>query len=306
MRWEKLGRVYAPRGESAWAQAHAFLPTARSLGDGRVRVYAAFRDAGQVGRVGFVDVDERDPTRVLRVSGRPALDVGEPGTFDDSGVSPVSLVEHEGRLLLYYIGWQLGVKVRYALLMGLAESTDGGETFRRTSRVPVLERSDPELFVRSAGFVLKDAGRWRMWYVAGDRWVEVAGKQVPTYNVRHLESDDPARWGASGRVCVELAPGGDEYGFGRPFVVKDGGGRFRMWYSVRTVSRGYRIGYAESDDGLGWERRDAEAGIDVSASGWDSEMVCFACVLPTRHGTYMFYNGNGYGETGFGVAALRA
>jgi hypothetical protein len=251
-----------------------------------------------------VDVDARDPTKVLRVSERPALDIGEPGTFDDSGVSPVSLVEHGGRLLLYYIGWQLGVKVRYTLLMGLAESTDGGETFRRVSRVPVLERSDGELFVRSAGFVLKDGGRFRMWYVAGDRWVEVAGKQVPTYNVRHLASDDPARWGAAGRVCVELAPGGDEYGFGRPFVMRDGDA-FKMWYSVRTVSKGYRIGYAESADGLAWERRDGEAGIDVSAEGWDSEMVCFACVQPTPHGTYMFYNGNGYGETGFGVAVLK-
>jgi hypothetical protein len=305
VRWEKLGRVYAPAGEHTWAQAHAFIPTSLVLDDERVRVYAAFRDGGQVGRVGFVDVDARDPTKVLRVSERPALDIGEPGTFDDSGVSPVSIVEHDGRLLLYYIGWQLGVKVRYALLMGLAESTDGGETFRRTSRVPVLERSDGELFVRSAGFVLKDAGGWRMWYVAGDRWVEVAGKQVPTYNVRHLASVEPARWGASGQVCVELAPGGDEYGFGRPFVLKDEGGAFKMWYSVRTVSKGYRIGYAESADGLAWERKDTDAGIDVSAEGWDSEMVCFACVQPTRHGTYMFYNGNGYGETGFGVAVLR-
>ena len=173
MRWEKLGHVYAPRGERAWAGAHAFLPTSLMLGDERIRVYSAVRDRANVGRVGFVEVDARDPTKVLRVSERPALDAGGPGTFDDSGVSPVSLVEHGGRLLLYYIGWQLGVKVRYTLLMGLAESVDGGETFRRVSRVPVLERSDTELFVRSAGFVLRDGGRWRMWYVAGDRWVEV-------------------------------------------------------------------------------------------------------------------------------------
>ena len=303
MRWEKLGRVYAPRGERAWARAHAFLPTSLMLDDERVRVYAAFRDDAQVGRVGFVDVDARDPVRVLRVSERPALDIGEAGTFDDSGVSPVSLVEHEGRLLLYYIGWQLGVKVRYTLLMGLAESADGGETFRRASRVPVLERSDGELFVRSAGFVLKDAGGFRMWYVAGDRWVEVAGKQVPTYNVRHLESDDMLNWGKSGRVCLDLAPGGDEYGFGRPFVVREGG-LYKLWYSVRTVSRGYRIGYAESPDGLDWERRDAEAGIDVSPEGWDSEMVCYSCVQPTKYGTYMFYNGNNYGGSGFGAAVL--
>ena len=188
-------------------------------------------------------------------------------------------------------------------MTGLAVSDDGGETFRRCTRVPVLERGDGELFVRSAAFVLPEGGRWRAWYVAGDAWVEVGGKQVPTYNLRHLESDDMLNWGKTGRVCLDLAPGGDEYGFGRPFVVREGG-LYKLWYSVRTVGRGYRIGYAESGDGLGWERKDAEAGIDVSAEGWDSEMVCYSCVQPTKYGTYMFYNGNNYGGSGFGAAAL--
>jgi hypothetical protein len=303
VRWEKLGLVYAPAGEQEWAQAHAFLPTSLMLGEDRVRVYYAVRDRDEVGRVGFVEVDARDPTKILRVSERPAFDIGEPGTFDDSGVSPVSLVEHGGRLFLYYIGWQLGVKVRYHLLTGVAVSDDGGETFRRCSRVPAFERGDTELFVRSAAFVLPESGRWRAWYVAGDSWVEVGGKQVPTYNLRHLESDDMLNWDKSGRVCLDLAPGGDEYGFGRPFVVREGG-LYKLWYSVRTRRLGYHIGYAESADGLRWERKDAEAGIGVSAEGWDSEMVCYSCVQPTKYGTYMFYNGNNYGGSGFGVAAL--
>jgi hypothetical protein len=78
-----------------------------------------------------------------------------------------------------------------------------------------------------------------------------------------------------------------------------------MWYSIRTRSKGYRLGYAESADGRSWTRKDDEAGLDVSESGWDSEMICFACVQPTPYGTYMFYNGNNYGETGFGVARWR-
>jgi hypothetical protein len=93
----------------------------------------------------------------------------------------------------------------------------------------------------------------------------------------------------------------DEFGFGRPFVL-DTGGLLRMWYSVRTFSKGYRIGYAESADGLHWDRQDERAGIDVSADGWDSQMICFPCIQTTSHGTYLFYNGNDYGETGFGVA----
>lgn len=304
MRWRKLGRVYCPAGEAEWAQTHAFIPTPRLLDRERIRVYAAFLDRGRVGRVGFVELDARDPRRVLRVSERPALDVGEPGAFDDNGVNPLCVVDDgAGRLRMYYVGWQLGVKVPYYLLVGMAVSDDGGETFTRPSRVPALERSDEGLFVRSASCVMRDGGRWKMWYVAGDRWIEVRGRRVPTYEMRYLESEDGAAWGPRGEVCMELAGGGDEFGFGRPFVLKEGG-RFRMWYSIRTVSKRYRIGYADSDDGRAWRRRDDEAGIDVSPDGWDSEMICCSAVLPTAHGTYMFYNGNNHGETGFGAAVL--
>ena len=300
MTWRKLGLVYRPEGEYEWARSHGSVPTSMMLDDDRIRVYVSFLDRDTIGRIGFVDVDARDPLRVLGVSERPVLDLGAAGTFDDSGVMPVSIVRDEGKVFLYYIGWQRGTRVRYYLFVGLAVSEDGGDTFRRCSQVPVLDRSDGELFVRTAAHVRRDEGRWRMWYVAGDKWIDVKGKQVPTYNMRYLESPDKAVWGKEGRVCLDLE-GDDEYGFGRPFVVREGS-RLRMWYSIRTVSKGYRLGYAESTDGLQWERRDDEFGLGVSATGWDSEMVCYGCLQDTKHGTYLFYNGNNFGETGFGVA----
>ena len=64
------------------------------------------------------------------------------------------------------------------------------------------------------------------------------------------------------------------------------------------------IGFASSQDGRSWVRNDALAGIDVSAEGWDSEMVCYPSVFEHRRYLYMLYNGNGYGETGFGLAVL--
>jgi hypothetical protein len=77
-----------------------------------------------------------------------------------------------------------------------------------------------------------------------------------------------------------------------------------MFYSSRTRSKGYRIGYAESVDGENWTRRDEEIGIDVSEDGWDSQMLAYACVVRHKEKVYMFYNGNNYGETGFGYAEL--
>ena len=77
---------------------------------------------------------------------------------------------------------------------------------------------------------------------------------------------------------------------------------YRMWYSYR--GQNYRIGYAESKDGLRWVRKDKEVGIDLSKDGWDSEMIEYAYVF--QHGKHkiMLYNGNGYGLTGIGYAVL--
>ena len=97
MNWEKLGLVYCAGGKQAWAQSHAFVPTAMMLDEEHVRVYAAFLDRERVGRLGFVDLDARNPLRVLRVADRPVLDIGVAGTFDENGLTPMCIVENEGR-----------------------------------------------------------------------------------------------------------------------------------------------------------------------------------------------------------------
>jgi hypothetical protein len=303
MQWRKLGRVFKPDGAAAWMASHAYLPTPHALDEETLRVYVAFLDSDRIGRVGFVDVDAADPLRVLRVSARPALDVGAEGTFEAHGVTPSTVVADGATLRLYYFGWQRTSDVPYLLFAGLAMSDDGGETFTRVSEAPILPPVEGERVCRSAPSVVRLPGYWRAWYVAGDAWTDVDGRLLPTYEIRTVSSPDGLRWDGSGRTDIARAGDDDEFGIGRPFVSAGDEG-FRMWYSVRSRSRSYRIGFASSSDGAAWTRRDDEAGIDVSASGWDSEMVCFGAVHQTGHGTYLFYNGNRYGETGFGVAEL--
>ena len=302
MKWRKRGLIYAPSGRVAWARRYAFPPTPYQVNDDILRVYVAFCDEGTVGRVGFVEVDAHDPSVVVRVSETPVLDIGTPGAFDENGVVPTSIVTRGDELYLYYVGYQLGYKVRYFQFQGLAISTDGGVSFRRSSAVPIIDRSDDELLNRTSAFVMQDEGRFRMWYVAGSDWTTVGGKSLPRYNLRYLESADGRTWGKLGRVSLDFQ-NADEHAFGRPWVLKDAT-RHRMFYSIRTKSKGYRLGYAESRDGLEWQRKDDLVGIDVSEEGWDSEMIAYSSVW--RHGdkVYLFYNGNGCGATGFGFAEL--
>lgn len=302
MKWRKRGRVYCPDGSRPWAVRYAFPPTPYVPEPGVLRLYMAFCDESTVGRIGFVDVDPDDPGRILRVSEEPVLDIGVPGAFDENGLLPTSIVAVGDELYLYYVGYQLGHKVRYFQFQGLAVSRDGGLTFERAQRTPVLERSDAELLNRTSAFCLRENGVFRLWYVGGSEWTVVDGKPLPVYDLRYLESPDGVTWGPEGRVCLGFASD-DEHAFGRPWVVRDPDA-YRMFYSVRSRSKGYRIGYAESPDGIAWTRKDGEAGIDVSPEGWDSEMVAYASLF--RHGerTYLFYNGNQCGRTGFGWAEL--
>ena len=300
MRWRKLGRVYVPPGDQPWARQYAHLPTPVIRDERTIRVYFAGLDAEKYGRIGFVDVAADDPMRVFRVSPEPVLDLGEPGTFDDSGVNPSCLVRDGDRWRMYYIGWQRSRRVPYLLFAGLAESADG-EQFERVSRAPILDRTNEEPFLRSATSVLPADGGYRTWYVSATGWTTVNGEPYPRYVVRTTESTDGLKWSAGGPVCIDL--GGDEFGIGRPWVVRDRD-RFRMWYSIRSHSRPYRIGYAESADGIRWDRRDEQVGITASDTGWDSEMICYAAVIDVNGRRLMFHNGNSHGATGFGVAVL--
>ncbi len=85
-----------------------------------------------------------------------------------------------------------------------------------------------------------------------------------------------------------------------------------MWYAYRKKGNyrldkelSYRIGHAVSDDGKQWIRRDELAGIDVSTKGWDSEMITYPNIVNYKGEKFMFYNGNGFGRTGFGYAILQ-
>lgn len=300
MRWRKLGLVYAPQGDKTWARSHAMLPTCLPLGPDRLRIYYAATDEKTVGRIGYVEVDPKRPTKILFNTPEPIFDIGEPGCFDDNGVCPSCLIEQAGVLRFFYVGFQLQTKIPYTMFTGLANGEAGGVTFHRASKVPILDRRKNEPFFRTAAHIVRDGHGWRSWYIGGGGWVEFKGVKKPSYELRHARSMDGVCWTADGDLCLTPNIAAGEIGFGRPFVLYEDG-IWKMIYSIRTET-GYKLGYAISNDGIQWERRDDEVGIGVSETGWDSQMVCYGAVQDTAYGRLLFYNGNQYGKSGFGVA----
>lgn len=296
MRWRKIGLLFAADGQFPWMASHATNPTAQDLGGGRLRVYFSSRDRDRRSRVASAVFELSPSPRLLDLGPSPLVEPGPAGAFDDSGCSMGCVAASGDRLLLYYVGWNLGVTVPWRNSIGLAVSTDGGITFAKASPAPALDRGPHDPFSLSYPWVLRDRGLWRMWYGSNLRWG--ANERDMDHVIKYAESDDGAAWRRDGRVAIPLS-GPGEYAIARPCVLPAGGG-YRMWFAHRGER--YRIGCAGSADGLTWKRDPDPPVPQASASGWDSEMVTYPCVFDLGGARYMLYNGNGYGRTGFGLA----
>jgi hypothetical protein len=296
MKWTKLGLVFATNNNHPWMLTHAANPVGEHLHDDVFRLYFSCRDAQSRSHIAYADVDIKPPFRVLKVAEQPLLAPGEVGTFDDSGVSLSCLKKIKGKLCLYYVGWNLGVTVPWRNSIGLAIHNSVTGTFERYSRAPLLDRNDADPFSISYPFVLEDEGIFRMWYGSNLSW----GKEQKDMGhvIKYAESADALHWNRQGIIAVNFKDE-SEYAMSRPYILKEDG-LYKMWYSYRGEA--YRIGYAESKDGINWTRKDDEVGIDVSEAGWDSEMIEYPCVFDHRRDRYMLYNGDGYGRTGIGLA----
>ncbi len=313
--WKKLGRVFDPTsmGEGRpWMSEFAQGPCTL-VRDDTVRVYFSCRppadESGQYcSRSAYLDLRRDDLMQVVDVARAPMLELGGLGEFDEFGTYPVSVLPDVDEIVAYYGGWTRCESVPFDVAIGMARSRDGGATFEKVGKGPVLGASLDEPFVLSGPKIRRYGGLWYLFYIAGRRWVSDQGRLEPVYKIRMATSSDGLHWNRQGRDLIESRLDEDE-AQASPDVFFSGG-RYHMFFSYRHGTgyrgkeRGYRIGYAFSDDLVGWTRDDSRAGIDVSETGWDSEMLSYAHVFDLDQTTYMMYLGNQVGRYGFGLARL--
>jgi hypothetical protein len=298
MRWSRVALVFRPEGQRPWLHSHASNPVALALGGTRIRVFFGTRDSGNRSQIAFLDMDLAEPSRAVDLCAAPVLTPGPRGAFDDSGVSMGCLLEVAGAIHLYYLGWNLGVTVPFRNTVGLALADGPDAPFRKISAAPVLDRSKEDPFSISYPWVLPDAGGYWMWYGSTVSWGPGFGDM--THAIRHATSPDGRAWARHPNPVLVPAGAGESVVV-RPCVIRDAD-CFRMWFSARGP--GYRLGYAESEDGLAWKRRDEDAGFAPSGSGWDSSEIAYPHVFDCAGARWMLYNGNGFGRTGIGLATL--
>lgn len=305
MNWEKQGIIEHLINKIGWSKSHAQVPTLL-LKDDRLRVYFATRPRHDLTLTTFCDLDIKNLERILYIHDKPILDLGQPGTFDQHGIMPSSVIEKDNKVFLYYSGWCQSVGVPYNNYTGLAISEDGGISFRKLFNGPILDRTRYEIYSATSPDVYYD-GKWHIWYCSGTNWHLINNKFEHTYDIKYASSDDGIVWHQNNQVAIKQRNAFEA--ITKPTVVQIKG-LYHMWYcyrgsyDFREGNEAYKIGLAVSEDLTNWTRKDESAGIEISKSGWDSEMIAYPAIKKIGDGYYMFYNGNSFGKLGFGYAKL--
>ena len=306
MKWKKLGLIFAPNHETTKMINYARIPIADHIGNGTFDIYFGSRDLTNRERIFKIKYD-LNTLQIKHVKTTPILVFGENlCAFDDNGVSPCCILSLENRKILYYCGWNIHVNIPFTCAIGMAESIDGGNTFIKKFEGAVLDRDrfDPQ-FV-AVNDVIIDEGKYRTWYLSCKKWVKNDNHIKHYYNIKHAISVNGIDWEKNYDTAIDFK-NEFEYAISTPRIIKDGNKDYKMWYSYRGQkdSDKYRIGYAESKNGINWIRMDEKMqSLNLSSSGWDSEMVCYPFVFDYNGNRYLLYNGNGYGKSGFGIAIM--
>ena len=312
--WQKQGRVFNPADikDKVWLKEFAQAPSVLVF-DEFLRVYFSCRpqadEKGQyVSYSAFVDLNRKNLFEVIKVSETPIFKLGELGTFDEFGTYPVSVIKHQNEVRAYYGGWTRCESVPFNVAIGYGVSKNNGETFEKSGDGPILSYSLDEPFILSGPKVRKFNNRWYLFYIAGKKWILDNGKPEPVYKIRMATSQDGVNWVKNNTDLIETRVEENEAQASPDVFYYEG--KYHMFFcyrysaDYRGKNNGYRIGYASSDDLVNWKRDDTKAGIEISAEGWDSEMVSYPHVFELDGAVYMFYLGNQVGRFGFGLAKL--
>lgn len=301
MEWIKLAHIYDPTehmGKFGGEMSYGANPVPLWIGGDIYRIFYNVRDKKNRSYISYLDYNIEE-NKIISVSGEILVAPGQLGTFDDSGCSLGSVLDLGDICYIYYLGWNLLKTVPWMNTVGMAVYDKRKGTCKKVSAAPILDRSNEDPLSISYPFVMKNERGYQMWYGSHLSWENsVPGKYDFNHVIKYASSEDGIHFQRDGQICIQ-GDGKVEYAFARPSVLFENG-IYRMWYTYRGEK--YRIGYAESEDGLNWTRKDKKAGIQTSIVDWEDGELCYPTVFRHKDALYILYCGKRYGMTGFGIA----
>lgn len=297
MQWIKKGQVFQCSNTHPLLVSHASNPLPVFLKGDIYRVYFSGRDVQNKSSVGYVDWNV-ETGEIFKEAEAPVFTFGKENSFYSHGVSIGNLYANNGNDYILFMGWNIPENQHWRGDIGRLKIKDS--VFEICPDSPFLGTDVEDPVSLSYPFVVWHEDKYKMWYGSTVDWYTENGEML--HVIKYATSLDGENWTKHGiAIPYEL---GEAQAFSRPTVLIDAKG-YHMWYSYRKGDgTKYRIGYAYSSDGIQWERKHDQVGIDVSEQGWDSEMICYPFVFQHNDKTILLYNGNNFGKEGFGWAIL--
>ena len=315
MKWKKLGKIFNPREHHLPNNCLEFAQSPQTIVfEDFIRIYFSTREKDASGKylshVAFVDFD-KNFQNILKISNETVIPLGKLGCFDEHGIFPFNVLKHNDKIIAYTTGWNRKVSVSADASVGFAVSLDQGVTFQKNGNGPVLTASLNEPFLVCDAFVAVFENQFHMWYIYGTQWTAFIKDQAPdrVYKIAHATSVDGITWQKDGKKIISDKINNEECQ-ALPSVIYHNG-LYRMVFCYRHASgfrtdksKGYRLGYAYSNDLENWIRDDESLGLYFSENDWDSNMMCYPHLFKVENQVYLLYNGNEFGREGFGLAIL--
>lgn len=314
-KWKKKGHIFNPtdiENRPIWMNEFAQAPNTLVF-DNYIRVYFSCRPKrdknGQfTTHSTFLDLDKNDLSKIINISDKPILELGERGCFDEFGTYPFSPIKIDDGYIAFYAGWTRCISVPFDISIGICKSKDG-ENYEKLGKGPVLSSSLHEPFTISSPKIRKYNNIYYLFYVSGSKWNVIEGKPEMALKLRVATSKDGFNWKKLNKNIIEDKLGLTESQASPDVIFKNGKYHmfFDYWSSEKFRETKYRtIGYAYSSDLINWTRDDEKVGIKVSQekNAFDNEMIAYPHVFESNNKIYMLYLGNEVGRYGFGLAEL--
>ncbi len=299
-KWRKFGLLYCPSSQGGHPKilTHVSNPLPILIKGDTYRIFYSGRDINNRSSVGAVDVDIVR-RKVITEHYQPVFEHGLAGSFFADGVSIGNCYEVNDVRYMLFMGWQRPESGHWRGEIGrLIVHPDLSLELEQNVPLMGLDTIDP--ISLSYPWVSKSkTGGYNMWYGSTMQWE--TGNDEMVHVINYAVSRDGHHWIRKG-LAIPFETGRAQ-AFSRPTVLEDSKGGYEMWFSYRGGNgKKYRIGRALSRTGKDWQLALDDIGIDISAKGWDSEMIEYPFVFNHKGQRYMLYNGNGYGLSGFGLA----
>lgn len=293
MTFKKIGRIFKANKQYNWMYSHTAMPIPLKLSKHKYRIFFGTRDKYGSPSIGYIDINMKNPLKILNISKEPVLKKGSKGYFDDNGVYPGSIIKMGNELWMYYSGRSNGEAPLYYMSIGLAISKDGGHTWKKKFKAPVLGRSENNPWMVSTPHVIYNKNTLIMYYLSGIEW-DSKDLNKSYYNIKEAYSKDGINWKESSHFCFPFIK--KENAISSPTIYKD-----VMVFSA-LVEKEYKLSFSKRKNNT-WRRKKYIQILSKSKDlSWDNISKSYPHIFEYNNNLYLLYSGNNLGKEGIGIA----